>query len=118
LNIDDYINQFWILDAEYDFSCLDTRFYFFLLDTAVSYKSTKDIQIANYLVCCYVGCTEKNMRTSRKKLRETRLITYEKRKGERSGFYGINLLFKRDEEEENLFDFITKLYKGSVMNDG
>ena len=116
MHLDNFINQFWVLDAEYDFSCLETRFYFFLLDVAVAYETTQDIQLTNFIVCTYVGCSKHSMKRARGNLQKSGLITYEIKEGRKVGSYEINLLFKKGSEEINLYDFATEIYKRSYID--
>jgi len=90
------VNQFWIVDEEYDFTALDTRIYFLIVDISL-HENSQDFQIKNSLICIFAECSDYELRCSREKLMDAGLIKYEYSYSKRTGVYKINNLFEGEE---------------------
>ena len=76
MDCSDYICQFWLLDVEFDFSGMETRLYFLLLDIAMHKRRFNNIQLNKTFLMIFVGCSLTQLKKGRRTLRNANLIDY------------------------------------------
>ncbi len=110
MDYEDYLNQFWIIDAEFDFTGMETRLYFLLLDIALHKKKFNDIKLHNTFLMIFVGCSKTQLQRGRRRLRKADLIDYMVEN--RCGMYSILTLKDYQREDYDPYEFIQNRYMG------
>jgi hypothetical protein len=70
------VNAFWRKDKTKRFSPLETRLYFYLLDLFNTMNWPGSVKISNKELTHVMDCSVQNLRTARKNLEQTNLISY------------------------------------------
>ena len=70
------VNAFWRKDKTKRFSPLETRLYFYLLDLFNTTNWPGSVKISNKELTHVMDCSVQNLRTARKNLEQTNLISY------------------------------------------
>lgn len=70
------MNNFWRKDKTKRFSPLETRLYFYLLDLFNTMNWPGSVRISNKELTHVMDCSVQNLRTARKNLEQTNLISY------------------------------------------
>jgi hypothetical protein len=78
----DYINRFWALDIEANFTGTETKLYFALLDIANKlYWSKKELSLPTNKLLAILDCSRNTLVKAREKLMQVGLISYTKGDG-------------------------------------
>ena len=72
----DFINQFWELDEHWQFTCCETRLYFYFLKTANRLGWVDNWIRSDARVADDVGLSPKSLKTARNKLSQAGLISF------------------------------------------
>lgn len=98
----DLVNRFWKLDKEWNFSSVETKLYFLLLDIANSLAWKNPIRLSNENLSKKFEESEATVRRARNKIAQIGLITFKaaKSKAERSQYFitGIEECDTKNEE--------------------
>lgn len=78
MNYIELINRFWELDEQWQFSCCETRLYFYLLKTANRLGWENSWTHPDAKTAANVGVSPNSMKTARHKLAQANLISFQK----------------------------------------
>ena len=90
------VNQFWITDDVFNFSDVETRIYFFIVDVCI-YLDSNSVFISNSMILVYTGCSRHILYNCRKRLALSGLISHEYTQTDRFGKYTVNDLYEGEE---------------------
>ena len=72
----DLINQFWELDEYWQFTCCETRLYFYLLKTANRLGWVDSLMRGDDRLACEVGISPNSLKTARNRLSQADLLSF------------------------------------------
>lgn len=78
MNYVELINKFWKLDETWQFTCIETRLYFYLLKTANSLGWVDDWTHSDDRTAANVGVAKNTLKNSRNRLAQAGLIAFKK----------------------------------------